>query len=390
MPRVSSVRSKRPSRPAVHVRAAAQLLLLLGAATGVQWAGAQGAVSATRPSGILPPLRLPAGFHASIYAAGLAKPRLMALAPNGDVALSDMKSGQVLILRPGPGPGGRATVFRFAGGLNLPHGLAFHGAGLYVATTDAVLRFPYRPGDTHASTPGTRVVALPGGGEHVTRTLTFGPDGRMYVSAGSSCNACRETDPRRAAIWSYAADGRDGRLYASGLRNAVGLAWRGDTLYASNNGRDYLGDTTPPEGFYRLKAGGFYGWPTCFTVGGRVVNDPAYRRADCSRALPAFATVHAHSAPMDLALYTGRMFPPAYRGQFVAALHGSSMNAVPVGDKLVLIDPASGKVRDFVTGFLHRDVYTNRPVGLLVMPDGALLVSDDWAGLVYRVWYAAP
>ena len=318
-----------------------------------------------------------------MYASGLAKPRLMAVAPNGDVALSDMKAGKIFMLR-----GAREAIATvYASGLNIPHGLAFHGDSLYVATTDAVLRYPYRSGDTRASGAAQKVVALSGGGEHVTRTLSFGPDGRMYVSTGSSCNACRETDPRRAAVWSYAADGRDGRLYASGLRNAVGLAWKGGALYVSNNGRDYLGDTTPPEGFYRLKQGGFYGWPTCFTVGGRVVNDPAYRGADCRKAIAAFATVHAHSAPMDLVLYTGSMFPVAYQGKFLAALHGSSMNAVPVGDKLVLIDPATGKVSDFMTGLLHTDVYTNRPVGLAVLPDGSLLVSDDWAGKVYRVTY---
>ncbi|WP_407540289.1 PQQ-dependent sugar dehydrogenase [Deinococcus radiomollis] len=331
----------------------------------------------------LPPIVLPAGFRASVYASGLAKPRLMAVAPNGDVALSDMKAGRIYLLRGSQ----KAQVFTFASGLDIPHGLAFHGGFLYVATQGAVLRYPYRSGDTRASGAAERVVALSGGGEHVTRTLSFGPDGRLYVSTGSSCNACRETDPRRASVWSYAADGTDGRLYASGLRNAIGMAWKGGALYVSNNGRDYLGDTTPPEGFYRLKQGGFYGWPTCFTVGGRVVNDPAYRNADCRKASAAFATVHAHSAPMDLALYTGSMFPAAYQGKFLAALHGSSMNAVPVGDKVVLLDPATGRVQDFLTGLVRSDGYFNRPVGLAVLPDGSLLVSDDWAGKVYRISY---
>ena len=350
---------------------------------------AQATLRARMPSSVLPPLRLPAGFQASVYASGFAQPRLMALAPSGDVALSDMKAGRIYILRSGRAGGKRASITSlYVGGLNLPHGLAFRGGYLYVATTDAVLRYPYRSGDTQARGAAQKVVALSGGGEHVTRTLTFGPDGRMYVSTGSSCNACRETDPHRAAIWSYTADGRDGRLFASGLRNAIGLTWRDGSLYVSNNGRDYLGDTAPPEGFFRLKQGGFYGWPTCFTVGKKQINDPAYRRADCTRAVPAFATVHAHSAPMDLTLYTGSQFPASYRGRLVAALHGSSMNAVPVGDKLILIDPATGKVQDFVTGFLHGDVYTNRPVGLLVLPDGSLLVSDDWAGMVYRISYA--
>jgi glucose/arabinose dehydrogenase len=333
------------------------------------------------PSAVLPPFKLPPGFQASVYASGLSKPRLMAVAKNGDVALSDMAAGRIYMLQ---GAGRRSL---YASGLNIPHGLAFHGGFLYVATTDAVLRYPYKSGDTQASGPPQKVVALAGGGEHVTRTLVFGPDNRMYVATGSSCNACRESDARRAAVWSYTDTGKDARLYASGLRNAVGLAWLGNTLYASTNGRDYLGDTTPREQFFRLKQGGFYGWPICFTVSGTQRSDPAYKGANCAGATPAFATVHAHSAPMDLTVYSGEMFPAGYRGKLIGALHGSSMNAVPVGDKLVLIDPASGQVSDFVTGFLHKDVYTNRPVGLTVLPDGSLLVSDDWAGMVYRISY---
>ena len=355
--------------------------LLFGTQTGTS-VQAQSAAAKLRDA-TLPAMKLPAGFQASVYASGLAKPRLMAVAPNGDVALSDMKAGTVYLLRGTQ----KATLFPFASGLDTPHGLAFHGGFLYVATTRAVLRYPYKVGDTHASAPARKVVDLPAGGEHFTRTISFGPDGRLYVSAGSSCNQCRETDPRRAAVWSYTADGKDGRLYASGLRNAVGMAWKGGALYVSNNGRDYLGDVTPPESFFRLKQGGFYGWPGCFTVGRRVVNDPAHPKADCHQTVPAFATVHAHSAPMDLALYGGQMFPAAYRGKFFAALHGSSMNAVPVGDKVVSIDPATGKVQDFLSGLVRQGGYINRPVGLAVLPDGSLLVSDDWAGKVYRVSY---
>ncbi|WP_424951283.1 PQQ-dependent sugar dehydrogenase [Deinococcus sp.] len=358
------------------------LVLLGGAAQPLAPVLAQSGAANLRDAS-LPPMKLPAGFQAGVYASGFGKPRLMVVAGNGDVVLSDMKAGKIYILRGTQ----KATAFTFASGLDLPHGLAFHGGYLYVATQSAVLRYPYSSGDTHASGPAQKVVGLSGGGEHVTRTLSFGPDGRMYVATGSSCNACRETDPRRASVWSYTADGKEARLYASGLRNAVGMAWKDGSLYVGNNGRDYLGDTTPVESFFRLKPGGFYGWPTCFMSGGHMVNDPAYPKADCRGATPAFATVHAHSAPMDLALYGGRMFPASYRGKFFAALHGSSMNAVPVGDKVVLIDPATGQVQDFLSGLVRPDGYINRPVGLAVLPDGSLLVSDDWAGKVYRVTY---
>ena len=240
-------------------------------------------------------------------------------------------------------------------------------------------RSPTRGGTAHSQLTPRATSPRP-------RSASRGPS-TTARDAGSSCNQCRETDPRRAAVWSYTADGKDGRLYASGLRNAVGMAWKGGALYVSNNGRDYLGDVTPPESFFRLKQGGFYGWPGCFMVGSRVVNDPAHKGADCRRTVPAFATVHAHSAPMDLALYGGQMFPAAYRGKFFAALHGSSMNAVPVGDKVVSIDPATGRVQDFLSGLVRQGGYINRPVGLAVLPDGSLLVSDDWAGKVYRVSY---
>jgi len=337
-------------------------------------------------------LTLPNGFHASIYASNFKKPRLMALSPNGDVFVSDESTGQVSVLldRNGDGVLDRQAVY--ADGLNVPHGLAFHGGFLYVATTDAVVRFAYTAGDLKAITPPEKVVDLPGGGKHYSRTVVFGPDGRMYVAAGSTCNACEEIDPQRAAVWVYDQDGRNGRPFATGLRNAVGLEWFGGTLYATANGRDLAGNDVPPESFYVLKDGQQYGWPYCYPVkaGDKQVWDKDFGKKDqtyCDAAQPAFATTTAHSAPLGLAVYTGTTFPNEYRDLVFVALHGSWNREPKSGYKVITVDPKTGEVRNFLTGFLSGVTTTARPVDLQVTPDGALLLTDDGNGLIYRIAY---
>ncbi|SMB97648.1 PQQ-dependent sugar dehydrogenase [Deinococcus hopiensis] len=337
-------------------------------------------------------LTLPAGFHAAVYASGLNKPRLMAVAPNGDLFVAESGAGQVDVLpnRNGDGvPEGREV---FASGLSAPHSLAFHGGFLYVAGTDSVVRFPYAPGDTRASGAPEKILDLPAEGLHKTRTLVFGPDDRMYVAVGSTCNACLESDPRRAAVWVYDADGKNGKPYATGLRNAVGLEWSGGTLYATVNGRDLLGNDVPPEAFFRLRDGGNYGWPFCYSAGGEQVRDQSFapeQAVDCRAAQPAFATTTAHSAPLGLAFYTGTAFPPAYRGQMFVALHGSWNRLPKSGYKVITVDPGTGEVKDFLTGFLEGGGLTTsgRPVDLQVAADGALFLTDDGNGLIYRITY---
>ncbi|ACO45773.1 PQQ-dependent sugar dehydrogenase [Deinococcus deserti] len=339
-----------------------------------------------------PALKLPAGFTATTYAEGFEKPRFMVVASNGDVLLSDTSAGLVYLL-PDRNSDGRAdSRLVYARGLNQPHGLAIRGGYLYVANTDSVVRFAYKAGDRQASGAPQKVVSLPGGGGHSTRTIEFGPDGRMYVSVGSTCNVCEEEDPKRAAVWVYDSDGKNGRPYATGLRNAVGLEWFGGQLFATNNGRDQLGDDIPPESFFKLRAGGFYGWPYCYTVraGQAQVWDRDFGRktaSTCKTAVPAFALTTAHSAPLGLAFYTGKTFPAAYRGQMFAALHGSWNRSEKSGYKVVAVDPKTGKVTDFLTGFLRGEQVSGRPVDLAVARDGALLLSDDGAGKVWRIQY---
>ncbi|WP_394649021.1 PQQ-dependent sugar dehydrogenase [uncultured Deinococcus sp.] len=337
-----------------------------------------------------PDLKVPDGFKVSLYAEGLSQPRFMAVAPNGDIFLSEPRSGTVLVLPDRNKDGKADSKATFASGLNQPHGLAFHNGYLYVANTDGVVRFAYKPGDTKATGSAQKLVSLPGGGGHWTRTVEFGPDGKMYVATGSTCNVCEESDSKRASVWVYDADGKNGKPYATGLRNPVGIEWNGGTLYATNNGRDQLGDDLPPEGFYKLKAGGFYGWPYCYTTqaGQPQVWDKDFGRksaATCQDATPAFALTTAHSAPLGLAFYDGGSFPAAYKGQMFVALHGSWNRSTKSGFKVVQVDPKSGKVSDFMTGFLKGQTAQGRPVDLVVAPDGALLVTDDGEGRVWRV-----
>jgi glucose/arabinose dehydrogenase len=281
--------------------------------------------------------------------------------------------------------------------LNRPHGLAFKDGALYVAETGRVLRFRYDPGALKASDPRPVVPSLPAGGGHWTRTIAFGPDGRLYVSVGSSCNICKETDARRAAIVRYEPDGSGERLYATGLRNAVGITFQPGTggLWATVNERDWKGDDLPPEYITEVKEGGFYGWPECFVAERKVVPNDRAAGDRCQKVTLPTLEVQAHSAPLGMAFYTGQQFPPDYRGSLFVAYHGSWNRSVPTGYKVVRVPFAdgrpSGPVEDFATGWLTNDRRVfGRPVDVLTAPDGALYLSDDNGGIVYRITYRRP
>jgi glucose/arabinose dehydrogenase len=233
---------------------------------------------------------------------------------------------------------------------------------------------------------------LPADGQHNTRTVLIGPDGKLYVSIGSTCNVCNETDPHRAAIWVYNLDGSGGRLYAKGLRNAVGMAINplNNQIWVTNNGRDYLGDNSPPETVYALQDGGDYGWPRCHA--GDIVDPQFGSPGACNGVVQPLVKMQAHSAPLGLAFYDAGPFPDLYHGLFVA-FHGSWNRTVPTGYKVVFIPlnssgNVSGPVQDFISGWLNNNGdASGRPVGLTVGPDGALYVSDDKGGMIYRISY---
>ncbi|HEY7293657.1 MAG TPA: PQQ-dependent sugar dehydrogenase [Dehalococcoidia bacterium] len=345
-------------------------------------------------------LNLPPGFQASVYALPGGGPRFMALSPDGRVFVALMSRGQVVELA-GDGSGSSQTVID---GLKAPSSLSFFGGYLYVGETNQIARFPYQDGAVDTSQKQVVVPNLPTGG-HATRTVDFGPDGLMYVAVGSSCNVCIEQNPLRAAITVYQPDGSDGRTYAAGLRNAVGFTWQPGTgdMWATVNGRDNIGDDMglsgaqatqatddlPPDYVTRITDGGNYGWPRCY---GDHQLDPKFGDAAfCATTLAPSAEIQAHSAPLGLAFYTGSAFPQQYQGDLFVAIHGSWNRSVPTGYKVVRVHFENGQpasVIDFATGFFSGGRAWFRPVGMLNLPDGSLLVSDDEGGAILRISYS--
>jgi len=341
-------------------------------------------------------IAVPDGFEIGIWAADVPGARGLLFTELGDLLVSTPGRGEILRLdRDADGDGrsdGREVLLA---DLEKPFGMDLRDGWLFVGETDAVGRVQLDA--TRRVTTGkyTHVVDdLPSGG-HSTRTIRFGPDGWMYVSIGSSCNVCIEEDPRRAAIVRYRPDGSGEQIFATGLRNAVGFDWHPTTgaLYANDNGRDLLGDDFPPCELNHVVDGGFYGWPF---ANGANVPDPDLGAGKAARIATATPPVHdypAHNAPLGLAFVSGAKLPQAYRNAAMSALHGSWNRSRKDGYKVVSLHWGAGgaiEQRDFVTGFERDEDVIGRPVDVAEGPDGAIYVSDDYAGLIYRVAYTGP
>ncbi len=341
-------------------------------------------------------IRLPEGFVVNTWASGIENARLMRFTETGDLLVSSPRRGTIYLLGRDQNDDGAADGRRvLLDGLSRPHGVALHDGWLYVGETDAVLRVRFdAPSGTVSGKPERIVRGLPAGGNHWTRTVGIGPDAKLYVSVGSSCNVCIEDDKRRAAIVRYDLDGRNETLYASGLRNAVGFDWRPGTgdLYATDNGRDFLGDDAPPCELDQVVEGGFYGWP--FANGNRVP-DPDLgegHAAEIAKSTPPVHAFGAHTAPLGMTFYTGEQFPERYRGAVFVAQHGSWNRARKSGYEVVTVFLApDGSTREepFMTGFEVDERVYGRPVDAAVGPDGGLYVSDDFTGSIYRVVHGA-
>jgi glucose/arabinose dehydrogenase len=335
-----------------------------------------------RPNDALP--LVPKGFSVEAYVTGLSHPRFLALAPNGDVYLTETQANKVTLIR-----GGKA--FDFLTGFDGPSGIAFHDGALYVGDLVAVWRIdPATKAKTRITKDG-----FGGRGGHSTRDIAFGPDGTLYLAIGSASNVAEEKLPR-ASVQTV---GKDGKLstFASGTRNPVGIAVRPGTgeLYVTVNERDGLGDGLPPDYLTRLEKGDFLGWPYAY-IGPHPDPDYGPKRPDLvAKTKTPDVLFQAHSAPLALVFYDGHQFPAEYRGNAFVALHGSWDAAKPTGFKVVRVKFANGKPENaytnFVTGFwsagLTPPKVWGRPAGLLVDKDGSLLIADDVAGTIWRVRY---
>jgi glucose/arabinose dehydrogenase len=344
-------------------------------------------------------LTMPPGFEAATFAeGGFERPRWMALAPNGDVFLADADANTVIVLRDKDKDGKAEERFTFASGLLKPFGMAFRPGWFYVANTNGIVRFKYNDGQTAAEGEPEKIADLPGRGyrEHWTRNIKFSPDGAwLYVTIGSESNGDPEPEPR-ATIQRMNPDGTGRETVATGTRNPVGLDFHPHTkrLWAAVQERDKLGDDVPPEYVTEIKGGGFYGWPYAYTG---PIEDPRHKgkRPDLvKRAIVPDVLIQAHSSVLGLEFYDGRMFPAAYKGGAFVALRGSGNRTKRTGYKLIHIPFKDGLPRggydDFLTGWMlgedKKEVW-GRPVGLLELADGSLLVTDDAAKKVWRVSY---
>jgi glucose/arabinose dehydrogenase len=359
-----------------------------------------------RPPGAMPQT-LP-GYEVTLYAEGLQNPRLIRTAPNGDLFVAESEPGRVKVIR-GMAGGKAETIEVFASGLNRPFGIAFYPLGpnpayVYVGNTDSVVRFPYQVGDLKARGPVQTLAALPSAARpasgHWTRDLVFSRDGRkLLVSVGSGSNVddpdTTQGEKDRATVLEFNPDGTGRRVYATGIRNAVGLAIHPKTgqLWASVNERDGLGDDLVPDYITHVEDGGFYGWPW-FYIGGN--QDP--RHAGKHPELKAKVKVpdvllQPHSASLEMLFYSATQFPAEHRDSIFAAEHGSWNTSKRTGQKVIRVPlkngVPTGEYEDFLTGFVVDAAQVwGRPVGVAVARDGALLVSDDGSNTIWRVSYA--
>jgi glucose/arabinose dehydrogenase len=351
-----------------------------------------------RPEGAKP--SVPEGFHASLFAEGLKRPRFIAVAPNGDVFVSLSSQGEIALLRDADGDGRADQSTIYADGFTRPHGLVFDGGFLYVADTTALYRIPYQAGDTAARgrTALTPEGAFGEGRGHWTRNMVLSRDKRtFFVAIGSRNNVAEEDDPR-ATVQTVPAAGGKLQTFARGLRNpaAIALYPGTDDVYVVVNERDGLGDGLVPDYLTRVEKGAFYGWPYAY-LGPTPDPDWGAKRPDLvARTKTPDVLFQAHSAPVGLVFYDGTQFPPAYRGNAFISLHGSWNSGAPTGYKIVRVPfangrPAANAYENFATGFwtsgTARANVWGRPVGLAVAKDGALLVADDAGNAVWRIGY---
>ena len=384
------------------------LALALGILGAIYYKNIKGALPAVLPpSGDIVedinttemPLKLPPGFSISLYAKDLGNPRVMLWGPDGKMLVSVPNQGKVVVLSDSDGDGAAETHITVAENLNRPHGLASRDNKLYIAETDQVAEYDYVEGKAINK---KKLFDLPGGGNHFSRTIMFEPypnENKMLVSVGSSCNVCNEENENRAKILEY--DFATGRLeeFAKGLRNSVFMAIHpvsGDT-WATEMGRDNLGDDIPPDEINIVEKEKDYGWPWFY---GKNIRDKSFEPNTGTvldihpDLIPPHVDLPAHSAPLGLAFFPEEGWPEEYWYNLLVAYHGSWNRTVPTGYKIVRIKlDAKGNyldTEDFIIGWLSGGKVYGRPVDIIIQPGGTIFISDDKAGVIYRVNYTRP
>ncbi|HWQ69332.1 MAG TPA: PQQ-dependent sugar dehydrogenase [Patescibacteria group bacterium] len=337
-------------------------------------------------------IHLPPGFEVSIYANPVPNARSMALSPNGTLFVGTRTAGNVYAVLDRNRDQKADEIITVARGLNMPNGVAFYNGALYVAEVNRILR--YDDIEAHLKDPPAPVVVYDGfplDRHHGWKFIRFGPDGWLYIPVGAPCNVCEREDGRYASITRIKPDGTQLEIFARGVRNTVGFDWHPKTreLWFTDNGRDWMGDDLPPDELnYAPRPELHFGFPYCH---GRTISDPGFgKQRRCEQFTPPAMELGPHVAALGMRFYTGTMFPDEFRNQIFIAEHGSWNRSAPIGYRVMLARVADQRALTyevFAAGWLQNGHAWGRPVDLLVMPDGAMLVSDDEADVIYRISY---
>jgi glucose/arabinose dehydrogenase/protein-S-isoprenylcysteine O-methyltransferase Ste14 len=339
-------------------------------------------------------IKLPPGFQIDIYASGMKGARSMALGPKGVVFVGTRDEGRVYAIVDRNGDQKVDEIIPIAQGLSMPNGIAYRDGSLYVAEVSRILRYD-NIADRLYNPPKPVIVskAFPSDRHHGWKYIAFGPDGLLYVPVGAPCNVCEKKDGRYASIMRMKQDGKHLEIFASGVRNTVGFDWHQETkeLWFTDNGRDWMGDDRPPDELnHAPKKGMHFGFPYCH---GDILDSSYGKHQECSQYTPPAIMLGPHVAALGMKFYTGELFPSEYRNQIFIAEHGSWNRTRPLGYRITLVRLDKNRAvsyETFAEGWLEGMTAWGRPVDVLVMPDGALLVSDDRAGAIYRIYYRKP
>lgn len=332
------------------------------------------------------------GFKIEVIAEGLGNPRDLEFSPEGALLVSVPNEGKVIaLLEKALNEYQRKDV---AIGLNNPHGIAFYNGKLYVAEETSVSRYMWDKERLLATKEKTLFALPPSEGGHFTRSLAFGKNGVLFISIGSTCNVCFEKNPLHGSVIVSDSEGSNPQIFAKGLRNSVFITLNRQTneLWATEMGRDFLGDNLPPDEINIIKEGKDYGWPVCYgnRIHDRDFDKRVYKRNPCEDRKPPLYEIAAHSAPLGLVFIDSARFPKEWQGDLLVAYHGSWNRSTPTGYKVVRLDVEGDKILgeyDFMTGFLEGSQAVGRPVDLVFDKNGALYISDDKGGIIYRVSY---